>query len=166
MRSGVHRGGAVSTVERTGSWRATPTRNGVIFSGMVSSGVAMVNLTPMATPRRWRSGRIAKGLQGFTRTARHSSRQDRRPESLSRRCAKGCNPVIGATRATWGHVIRLVFKRARDVDNSVLVAPRGPIGKRMAVFYRLLGATWGQLGPRGGALFALFAPLDCSEASK
>lgn len=57
--------------------------------------------------------------------------------------------MIGATRATWGHVIPMtLILRAREADKGVLVAPRGPNLPKMAVFWDSSEALGATLGPR------------------
>jgi len=55
--------------------------------------------------------------------------------------------MIGATRATWGHVFRMTpIPRAREAHNGVLVAPRGPNSKNA----RFSALRYGRGGPRWG----------------
>jgi hypothetical protein len=67
--------------------------------------------------------------------------------------------VIGATRATWGDVFAYErLMRARDVDNSVLVAPRGPNFLNLFKFKHLHWRVGATLGPRARG-FSLTGPL-------
>ena len=72
--------------------------------------------------------------------------------------------MIGATRATWGHVFRMThIPRTREAHNGVLVAPRGPkvskTGKNSHSPW-LVGAT---SGPRARPFFSMGGWHDETE---
>lgn len=56
--------------------------------------------------------------------------------------------MIGATRATWGHVFPITPSRAPTSDKGVLVAPRGPNVKK----WRFSAISLGPRGTVGGHL--------------
>lgn len=57
--------------------------------------------------------------------------------------------MIGATRATWGHVFRMTpIPRTREAHNGVLVAPRGPNFIKTAEKHHSVWTVGATLGPR------------------